>query len=342
MGYELRRWLADRLPDGLSSGERLVALEIADQAREDSRVAYGPKFMETVVRRTGLSSWKQVGKVLGKLAAAGIELRQPILDADGKPVTDKAGRTMFACSGHQTTFRVPTQSECPALKLPPAGDLQAQESSPGEGSNAPGSSPNGGTNTGGSSPEQGTKEPESPPNGGTNTPERSPARGHKVPRPGGPTTQTTSVTTTTKDSAAVAAASDSPDGTLFDEPTPAPAAAVQQAKPRPAASRADEPQEPDAFDAFWAAYPIRVGKKDAIRSWNKTLKAGVPAARILQAATDYAAQKRGVERQYIKHPKTWLNGGHYDDEPPPPDAGRTAHRGYANPEDHDVYDEDML
>lgn len=340
MGYDLRRWLADRLPDGLSSGERLVALEIADQAREDSRIAYGPKFMETVVRRTGLSSWKQVGKVLGKLAAAGIELRQPILDADGSPIRDKAGRTMFACSGHQTTFRVPTESECPALKVPRRGELQASESSPAEGGNPPGSSPAGETNTGGRSPEQGTKEPESSPSGETNTPERSPAGGHKVPRPGGPTTQTTSVTTTT--TAAAAAETDSLDGALFDEPAPAPAAAAKAPKPRATAGRTDEPQDPDAFDAFWTAYPRRVGKKEAIRSWNKALKAGVPAERIVQAAEAYSRERRDEPVKFTKYPTTWLNGGHYDDEPTKPDAGRTTHRGYANPDDHDVYDEDMF
>ncbi len=175
MGYKLRRWLADRLPDGLSSGERLVALEIADQAREDTRLAYGPKVTETVLRRTGLSSWKQVGKVLGKLAAAGIELRQPVTDADGAPVRDKAGRILFACAGHQTTFRIPGEGECPALKVPPAGDLPAEESSPaGE-----------------------TKSQESSPVRETKPAKRSPARGRKVPRPGAPTTHTTQRTTTT-------------------------------------------------------------------------------------------------------------------------------------------------
>nr|WP_119589729.1 hypothetical protein [Streptomyces scabiei] len=312
MGYELRRWLADRLPDGLSSGERLVALEIADLAHKESRTAYGPKFMETVVRRTGLSSWKQVGKVLGKLAAAGIELRVPIMDANGEPVTDKAGRTMFACSGHQTTFRVPTQSECPALKLPPAGDLQAQESSPAEGSNTPESSPSGETKAGGSSPEQGTKEPESSPQRETNTPERSPAGGHKVPRPGGPTTQTTEVTTTT--SPAEAGDTDAATGTLFDEPAPAPAAKT----PKRRATTSGEPTDPEAFAAFWAAYPRRIEKQKAVRAWNKALAAGVPTDRILRATQAYAIERRGEPPRFTKYPAAWLNDGRYDDEPSGP------------------------
>lgn len=175
MGWELRRWLADRLPETLSSGERLVALEIADQAYDDTRTGYGNDFMAVVVRRTGLSSAKQVGKVLGKLAANGIELRVPIKDSHGQPVTDKSGRVLFACAGHRTTFRIPTEAECPALKVPQEGDLSTPESSPVRETNLP----------------------ESSPDGGTTTRKRSPARGQKVPRPGAPTTQTTTTTTTT-------------------------------------------------------------------------------------------------------------------------------------------------
>ncbi|MBD0838816.1 hypothetical protein [Streptomyces sp. TRM68416] len=303
MGYELRRWLADRLPAGLSSGERLVALEIADQAREDSRVAYGPKFMETVVRRTGLSSWKQVGKVLGKLSAAGIELRQPITDLDGAPILDKAGRTLFACAGHQTTFRIPDEGECPALKLPSVGDLPAEERSPTEGTNTPERSP-----------AQGTNPEESSPTGETNPPERSPARGQKVPRPGGPTTQTTSVTTTT--SPAEAGDTGSATGALFDEP--APAAAAKAPTRRPAASRPAEPVNPDAFADFWKAYPRRTEKRDAVRAWNRALSDGVPPERILQAARHYARERQGEPAKFTKHPATWLNKGCYDDEPASP------------------------
>ncbi|WP_282703217.1 hypothetical protein [Streptomyces sp. CC219B] len=303
MGYKLRRWLADRLPAGLSSGERLVALEIADQAREDTRVAYGPKFMETVVRRTGLSSWKQVGKVLGKLSAAGIELRQPVTDLDGAPILDKAGRTLFACAGHQTTFRIPDEGECPALKLPPAGDHSTGESSPARETKAEKSSPARGANTQERSPEE-----------GTNSPKRSPARGQKVPRPGGPTTQTTSVTTTT--SPAEAGDTNSATGTLFDEPAPAPVARAP--KPRSASSRPAEPVNPDAFADFWKAYPRRTEKRDAVRAWNRAIGDGVPPERILQAARAYARERQGEPPRFTKHPARWLNAGCYDDESPGP------------------------
>ncbi|WP_432034208.1 hypothetical protein [Streptomyces antibioticus] len=338
MGYDLRRWLADRLPAGLSSGERLVALEIADQAREDSRLAYGPKFMETVVRRTGLSSWKQVGKVLGKLSAAGIELRQPVTGADGAPILDKAGRTLFACAGHQTTFRIPDEGECPALKLPPAGDLSTGESSPARETKAEESSPARGANTPKRSPREGTNSPERSPGEGTNTRERSPARGQKVPRPGGPTTQTTSVTTTT--SPAEAGDTDSATGALFDEP--APAAAAKAPTRRPAAGRPTEPVNPDAFADFWKAYPRRAEKRDAVRAWNRALGDGVPPERIVQAARDYARERHGEPARFTKHPATWLNKGCYDDESAPPGEARgSQHKPYQNPDNPDVYFEDF-
>lgn len=163
MGYELRRWLADRLPDGISSGERLVALEIADQAHEKTRLAYGRDLLDIVIRRTGLSDAKQVGKILAKLGANGIELRVPIAGKNGKPVTDKLGRVLYACKGHELTLRIPRANECPALKVPQAGELQR-------------------------SPEQGTTAPKAPPAGA----QRSPARGTKLPQAGDPTSQESS------------------------------------------------------------------------------------------------------------------------------------------------------
>jgi len=114
MGYALRRWLADRLPLELSSGERLVALEIADQANEETRLAYGKNLLQTVARRTGFANEKQVGHVLGKLAKRSIELRVQ-LTKNGEPFFDGKGRPVFAYEKHETTYKIPFESECPAL-----------------------------------------------------------------------------------------------------------------------------------------------------------------------------------------------------------------------------------
>ncbi|MFM9796548.1 hypothetical protein [Streptomyces turgidiscabies] len=229
MGYELRRWLADRLPAGLSSGERLVALEIADQAHDGSRAAYGPDLLEVVTRRTGLSSVKQVGKVLGKLAANGIELRVPVKDANGESVTDKAGRILFACAGHRTTFKVPDDIECPALLVPRPGDQDDAESSP-----------SGETNT-----------QESSPGGETSEAERSPAGGQKVPPAGDPNHSHHSTTTTTAVTDASVTDGDSGTSALFDEPDPAPAAGSRRrkesAEPKPNRHQVAD----DLTTAFW-------------------------------------------------------------------------------------------
>lgn len=183
MGYELRRWLADRLPSALSSGERLVALEIADQANDQTRKAYGPGLLDLIIRRCGFADAGQIGKVLAKLGARGLELRVPMRGRDGQVLTDRNGRPMYACKGHETTYRIPRAEECPALKHPQAGDLR--------------STPAQETNTSQSPPAEGTKEPQSPPAWS----QRSPARGTKVPRPGGPSPHTPQISSNISQSA---------------------------------------------------------------------------------------------------------------------------------------------
>lgn len=118
MGYELRRWFEDRLPREVSSGERVVALAIADLVWDDSRIGYGRMFMEKLLHKTGFENEAQLGKVLGKLAARGIELRVPISGSDGKPLTNKRGQFVYAHRGHQRTFRVPFASEFPGRPAP--------------------------------------------------------------------------------------------------------------------------------------------------------------------------------------------------------------------------------
>lgn len=138
MGYELRRWLADRLPAEISSGERLVALEIADQANEQTRRAYGKSLLQTIARRTGYANEKQVRKVVIRLARNKVELRVPI-SRNGSPVMDKNGRPVFAYEGHETTYRIPTEAECPALEGPLAGSLSGTpDGGPLESSGTPG------------------------------------------------------------------------------------------------------------------------------------------------------------------------------------------------------------
>lgn len=75
---------------------------------------------------------------------------------------------------------------------------------------------------------------------------------------------------------------------------------------------------PPGFDDFWATYPRRTAKQNAIKAYTKALKAGVPPQRIIDAAKRYAAAAAaaGSDPRYIPHPATWLNGGRYDDPEP--------------------------
>lgn len=191
MGYELRRWFEDRLPQEISSGERIVALAIADLAWDDSRIGYGRKFMEKLLWKTGFENEGQVGKVLGKLAARGIELRVPVNGEDGKPLRNKRGQLVYAHRGHQRTFRIPFASEFPGRTAPHWGD--DEESSPdrmyswhnGE------RSPVRETFNVERSPSREGFEGERSPNRETFEGERSPARESMVTQAGDPIPQTT-------------------------------------------------------------------------------------------------------------------------------------------------------
>lgn len=90
-----------------------------------------------------------------------------------------------------------------------------------------------------------------------------------------------------------------------------------------------------AFEVFWQAYPRKVGKLVAQAKYCEIVTAGMttkildrsngeyrPAfiqslpEEILTGATAYAIRCREIEdRKFIKHPTTWLNGGHWLDDP---------------------------
>ncbi|MGQ5576720.1 hypothetical protein [Streptomyces sp. ECR3.8] len=181
MGYRLRRWFEDRLPQEISSGERVVALAIADLVWDDSRIGYGQKFMAKLLHKTGFENEAQLGKVLGKLAARGIELRVPISGPDGKPLTNKRGQFVYAHRGHQRTFRVPLASEFPARPAPYWDD---------EGERSPDRDPNAWYDSE-RSPARETNSGERSPSREANRAERSPARESKVTQAGDPIPLTT-------------------------------------------------------------------------------------------------------------------------------------------------------
>lgn len=102
MGYELRRALREALGPEIKGMPRAVALEIADDARDETRESYCS--LEDLARWTGAKDTNVVRDALKRLGAAGWEFRVPI----GK---GKDGRLLYAVPGTRMTFRVPDFEE---------------------------------------------------------------------------------------------------------------------------------------------------------------------------------------------------------------------------------------
>lgn len=98
MGYELRRQLREALGPDVTGLQRAVALEIADDANERTRMSMAP--LDDIARWTGAKDTSVIRNALKRLAAAGWEFRIPI----GK---GKDGRVLYAVPGTRMTFRVP-------------------------------------------------------------------------------------------------------------------------------------------------------------------------------------------------------------------------------------------
>jgi hypothetical protein len=71
------------------------------------------------------------------------------------------------------------------------------------------------------------------------------------------------------------------------------------------------------FDAFWTAYPKKVGKDAARRAWQKIRPSPDLTDKILAAIAWQRSQGSWLRDggRYIPHPATWLNQGRWDDEP---------------------------
>lgn len=98
MGYQLRRDLRLALGPDIKGLQRAVALEIADDANDNTRESLVT--VEVLAQWTAAGSTDVIRTMLKRLSAAGWEFRVPI----GK---GKDGRLIFAVPGVRTTFRVP-------------------------------------------------------------------------------------------------------------------------------------------------------------------------------------------------------------------------------------------
>jgi len=68
------------------------------------------------------------------------------------------------------------------------------------------------------------------------------------------------------------------------------------------------------FLSFWTAYPRKIGKLNAWKSW---IKLKPPLKETLDVVERYKQSEgwKKEEGRYIPHPATFLNGGRWEDEP---------------------------
>lgn len=71
--------------------------------------------------------------------------------------------------------------------------------------------------------------------------------------------------------------------------------------------------KPDPFDAFWSAYPRKVGKDDARRKYAQVVKGGAKPEEILAGLKRTRFDTREAGR-FIPHPATWLHQGRWQDQ----------------------------
>lgn len=139
MGYQLRRDLREALGPSITGLQRAVALEIADDANEETRESWVK--LEDLARWTGAKDATVVRNALKRLAAAGWEFRVPI----GK---GKDGRVLYAVPGRRMTFVVPPfEGGAGATPSPPEGEQGLPQGGAGahsEGATATPQDPQGG------------------------------------------------------------------------------------------------------------------------------------------------------------------------------------------------------
>jgi len=78
---------------------------------------------------------------------------------------------------------------------------------------------------------------------------------------------------------------------------------------------------PKSFEAFWALYPLKVGKEAALRAWTRAgerlRKSGFSSqeavGRMFLAVEEFARSPVG-RGDFCPHPSVWLNQGRYDDD----------------------------
>jgi hypothetical protein len=85
---------------------------------------------------------------------------------------------------------------------------------------------------------------------------------------------------------------------------------------RPVPTRPDPTQKDDGFAEFWALYPRKAGKGQAVKAWKAATKKADAAAILagLRLQLPTLALGRKTDGDYRPFPATWLNGERWADE----------------------------
>lgn len=76
------------------------------------------------------------------------------------------------------------------------------------------------------------------------------------------------------------------------------------------------PEGQRRFDSFWAAYPRKAAKQDAVKAWAKLAPGDDLLATMLRALKTQTLSEQWTREggRFIPLPATWLNGGRWEDE----------------------------
>lgn len=71
-----------------------------------------------------------------------------------------------------------------------------------------------------------------------------------------------------------------------------------------------------AFNEFWAKYPRKVAKLEALKAWRQ-MTAEYCHKDIIQGLERNLPSLARKDKQFVKHPASWLRSGSWMDEPEP-------------------------
>lgn len=81
--------------------------------------------------------------------------------------------------------------------------------------------------------------------------------------------------------------------------------------------------EPEGFTRFWSEYGYKVGKKACLKLWEREGLEEL-TSQICQSIPAYDAHLEANPWKHKKHPHTFLNGAHWEDEYPEAQRPQTA------------------